>query len=73
MVLSRASEFALFQWSGGSAEITIIQIWFKLGQSVRLHVISFQCELQKELRKIKSVKSFLLTQDFDSTFEELRP
>ena len=48
----------------GSAEVSKIQIWFKPGQSVRLHVIFCCCEM---------LKSFLLMHDHDITFEELRP
>ena len=48
-------EFALFEWSGGYVAITTDQILFKLGQSMRLHVISNRCKSQKEILKIQNV------------------
>ena len=61
-------EFALFEWSGGSVEITTDQILFKLCQSMRLHVISNRCDLQKEISKIKNVNEFFTRACFGRHF-----
>ena len=48
-------EFTLFEWSGGSVAVTTDQILFKLGQSMRLHVISNRFESQKEIPGIQNI------------------
>ena len=43
-------EFALFEWSGGSPDTTKHQILLKLGQNMRIYLVSHRLELQKEVQ-----------------------